>query len=213
LSADKANDAPNAQWSAMARRFSWITACMLGEALGIAVVASTYAAIDRGYFNGALWIVAAGGFEGLSLGLAQALVLRRSDIAAAPWTGATLIAAMIGYGLSLLGGAGDGGESVQEPALWLLMALGAGMGVFMGAVMGAVQWLAARRTLSLARWTVANAVGWAPAMALIMIAATSVSGDWPLWTIALVSAAAGCGAGLCVGAVTSAALPAPSIRS
>jgi hypothetical protein len=56
-------------------------------------------------------------------------------------------------------------------------------------------------------WFSANALGWAPAMVVIMIAATSAQRDWPLTVIAITGAATGAIAGSLVGAATSFALP------
>jgi hypothetical protein len=187
----------------------WIFACALGEALGICVVAATYAAVDRRLLAPAApWILAAGAWEGLCLGGAQALILRGRGVRPLPWIALTVLAAAGGYGLSLLGGAGGSGAGGgSEPPPVLLVVLGAAMGAVMGALMGAVQWAGARRRLALLPWIGANALGWAPAMAIIMMAATSVSGSWPLYGIALAGTGSGLGAGLLVGAATSRALP------
>lgn len=191
----------------VARR--WMAACMLGEAFGIAVVATTYAAIDRGLLAPAApWILTAGAWEGLCLGAAQALILRTHGIRPLPWAALTVVAAVGGYGLSLLGGAGGAGAGGgREPGIILLLGLGVAMGLVMGALMGAIQWVGGRRKLGLFRWIGANALGWGPAMAVIMIAATSVQASWPLYCITLAGAGGGAIAGLLVGAATSLALP------
>jgi hypothetical protein len=191
----------------------WITACALSEALGIAVVATTYAAIDRGQLAPAApWILGAGAWEGLCLGAAQALILRGLGVRPLVWIALTVLAAAAGYGLSLLGGAGGAGQG-SEPALAVLVGLGAAMGVVMGALMGAIQWVGARGKLVFLRWIGSNALGWAPAMAVIMIAATSVQGSWPLYCITLAGGGAGAIAGLLVGAATMLALPRSSALS
>ena len=52
-------------------RLRWIVFCLLGEALGIAAVATAYAAVDRGLLSPASsWIIGAGAWEGLCLGAA-----------------------------------------------------------------------------------------------------------------------------------------------
>ena len=186
----------------------WIGSCGLGEAAGIAVVATVYAALDRGVLIAdAPWILAAGAWEGLCLGSAQALVLARSGIARSRWIGVTVFGAVIGYGGSLLGGAGSGGEDQTEPALWLIAVLGAVMGLAMGAVLGGLQGVAARGTISAGRWIVLNMAGWAPAMAIIMLAASLVDRSIPLIGIAAVGALSGGLAGLALGAVTRRGLP------
>ena len=188
-------------------RVQWIIACAIGEALGIAVVATTYSAIDRELLAPAApWILGAGAWEGLCLGATQALILRTFGVRAGAWIALTILAAVAGYGLSLLGGAGDAGQG-SEPALAVLLGLGAAIGAVMGALMGALQWVGARKALAFLPWIGANALGWAPAMAVIMIAATSVPGSWPLYCIALAGAGAGAIAGLLVGAAIMLALP------
>lgn len=188
-------------------RAKWVLACMSGEVLGIAVVATTYAAIDRGYLAPAApWIVGAGAWEGLCLGAAQALILRAVGVRPGIWITLTVLAAAAGYGLSLMGGAGGAGEG-SEPTLLILIALGAAMGIVMGTLLGAIQWAGGRGKLAFLPWVGANALGWAPAMAVIMIAATSVLGSWPLYCIALSGAGAGAVAGLLVGTATMLALP------
>ncbi len=187
-------------------RLKWVIACALGEALGIAAVATTYSAIDREVLAPAApWILGAGAWEGLCLGAAQALILRALSVRPGSWIALTVFAAAAGYGLSLVGGAG--GAAGSAPSLGVMLGLGAALGAVMGALMGATQWIAARGKLAFFPWIGANALGWAPAMAVIMLAATSVPGSWPLYCIALAGAGAGAIAGLLVGAATVLALP------
>ena len=187
----------------------WIIACSIGEAVGIALVATVYAALDRGLLASAwVWILLAGTWEGLWLGGAQALVLRRFAIQPARWIGFTVLGAVLGYGLSLLGGAGQQGEAAaSEPGTLLMLALGAGLGIIMGTLMGALQWLAARGQLVPGYWVAANAAGWAPAMAIIIWAAGAVPEETSLPVIALAGAAAGTAAGCLVGGATAPVLP------
>ena len=194
-------------------RVGWVLACALGEALGIAAVATAYSAVDRGILAPAApWILSAGAWEGLCLGAAQALILREVGVRPGVWIGLTVLAAVAGYGLSLLGGAGGAGSG-SPPPLAMLLGLGAAMGAVMGALMGALQWAGARDRLSALSWIGANALGWAPAMATIMIAATAVPASWPLYCIALIGSASGAVAGLAVGSATMLALPRSSALS
>lgn len=190
-------------------RLRWIAACALAEALGMAVVATVYAALDRGVLEAAASsIVLAGAWEGLCLGAAQAALLCVKGVGAPAWTAATVIAAALGYALSLIGGAGSGpADGAGAPPMALILMMGAGLGAATGLLMGAAQWLAARRLLSGLRWTLANAVGWAVGMAAIMAAATSASPQWPLAGVALSGGLAGALAGLSVGVATAFALP------
>ncbi|MDQ2088338.1 hypothetical protein [Marimonas arenosa] len=190
-------------------RSYWLGALGLAEALGIAVVASTYAAIDRGLIGveaGA--VLLAGGFEGLCLGTAQASGLRRLGARPVAWIGLTVAGAVLGYGLSLLGmaGGGDTGAQGLEPPLWLIALAGGGVGLGMGAVMGLVQLPALPASVARGRWVLANVLGWVPAMALIMLAASLAERSWPLWQVAALGAVSGAGAGMCVALATWAAI-------
>jgi len=186
----------------------WIFACAGGEAAGIAAVATVYAMIDRGLIGSqASWILAVGAWEGFCLGLAQALVLSRKGVAMNRWIMSTMAGAVVGYGLSQLGGAGGGAESHVEPAIWLVVAMGVAFGLGMGALMGFVQWLGAREFLSAGRWIVRNMAGWALAMAIIMFAASSVGRTTPLVAVTGIGGLSGAIAGLMLGIVTRAGLP------
>lgn len=190
-------------------RTSWIIACTIGEAAGIAAVAAIYAAIDRGILGHAyVWILTAGAIEGLCLGGAQALVLTRAGVRPAQWVAATVLGAVAGYALSILGGAGSNEVAAgTEPSMLVVAGLGASMGLAMGALMAAAQVISARGKVTLFRWVAANAIGWAPAMSVIMLAATSAERVWPLGGVALLGAGSGAVAGLLVAIATSFVLP------
>lgn len=161
----------------------WVAACTMAEVLGIAVVSVTYAALDRNLIAPAApWILLAGGWEGLCLGSAQAFFLRRLRINPALWIGLTIAGAIVGYGLSLLGGAGaEDAGSAYDPPLWMMAVLGAGVGLGMGVAMGVIQM---------------------PAMAVIMAAAGLAERSWSLLQVAFAGGLSGGVAGLCVGAAT-----------
>ena len=76
----------------------WIASCTVGEAIGIAGVATAYAAADRGLVPITPAVLGAGAWEGLVLGLAQGLVLRRAGVSLPAWVAATVAAAVLGYG-------------------------------------------------------------------------------------------------------------------
>lgn len=64
----------------------WCLACLVGEALGIAIVATAYAALDRGVLADTTNVIlTAGAWEGLALGTAQAFVLRRLGVDPLSW--------------------------------------------------------------------------------------------------------------------------------
>jgi hypothetical protein len=179
----------------------YLSLLVLAEALGIATVASVYAALDRGLLDASAWVLAAGACEGLFLGAAQALVLGKVGVRSGAPVLLTVLGAVAGYGLSLLGGAGgpDGGA---EPGLALMALFGLGMGLGMGAVMGVIQLPALGPRLPRLPWVLFTTLGWMPAMAIIMLGAATASRDWPLWQVALSGGLYGGLAGACVALAT-----------
>ena len=185
----------------------WIGLNAAGEGAGIAGVALSYALVDRGL--AAPWIIlVAGAWEGLCLGAAQVLGFRPP---AARWIGATMVMAVLGYAGSL--GMGAGGDDSAAPAFWLILAAGAGMGLVLGSLMGLAQALSSRGTVAVGRWTLANLVGWVPAMMLIMAGASLAERSWPLAGVAALGALTGVLAGVVIGVATAYALPTKSRRS
>jgi hypothetical protein len=188
----------------------WVLACMAGEAAGIAVVALAYAAVERAAAPAAPAILAAGLWEGLTLGAAQSLVLGRAGVCAGCWTLSTALAAVAGYGLSLLGGAGQmGGEM---PPLALILAGTAVAGAVMGALIGAAQGVTGRGIVAFRPWVARNALGWALALPVIMAGATLVPAGMGHGALALVGAVTGALAGALLGLATAPALPAAAAR-
>lgn len=187
----------------------WIAACAIGEAIGIAIVSMAYAAGDRSYpeMAGAL-IIGAGAIEGLALGSAQAFAGRKNGLHFVPWVGATVTAAVIGYGLSFfMQGAASGGDIVQtEPPIAFVLLAGAGLGLLMGVLFGGLQSFVLPSGFSKRSWILRNAIGWAAAMSVIMFAATTAGSDWSLIEVGLSGLAAGAIAGLFVGAATKGGL-------
>lgn len=194
-----------------AHRGTWLLACATGEALGIGLVSVVYAAIDRGMLAAAApAILAAGAFEGLCLGGMQAHVLRRFGVPVLRYTMATILAAGIGYALSLAAGAGTGAggdAAAAEPSVPLIVLLGAAMGAGLGPIMGLIQAWGAAGRLGYGRWTLANLVGWVVAMAIILSAASLVPAGLSLGAVGATGLLAGALAGLAIGTATFFALP------
>jgi hypothetical protein len=189
-------------------RAAWILGCTAGEAAGIALVGTAYAAVSRGLAPDAV-IVAAGAGEGLCLGTAQALLLRRAGIALLPWVATTVAVAALGYAgsLAFTPGGPDTGPPAPDPPLALLIAGAAAIGAALGVLMGLAQALTARGALVPGRWAVVNALGWMPAMVAIFLPATFIAPTASLAQVALIGSLAGAVAGLCLGLVTATALP------
>tara|TARA_R110000744_G_scaffold18190_1_gene49006 strand:- start:206 stop:790 length:585 start_codon:yes stop_codon:yes gene_type:complete len=184
----------------------WLLACLIGEAAGMAGVALAYAALDRGLLEMSVWILAGGAWEGLCLGTSQAWVLGPRGVRRSGWILMTVLAAVLGYSGSLAGSAAGGGEG-SEPSVILIVGFGVTLGIVMGVLMGAFQWISARTLIRAKSWLLANAIGWALAMPVIMLAASTAGADWRLEEVGLLGAASGGLAGLLLGVSTFRALP------
>ena len=161
--------------------------------------------------------VAAGALQGAIFGFAQAAVLRRAlpRVGRRAWIGATAAAGALGWligaiPVSVLAAADRAGPPVTPP-LVVMLGAGAALGLVLGALLGGAQWLVLRRAarrqpLGAAGWIVANALGWAAGLALIVLGAAALQRDAKIETVALVMAGCGALAVLVLGAVTGWAL-------
>jgi hypothetical protein len=150
----------------------------------------------------------AGVGEGLVLGLAQGVMLRRMfgalDLGA--WVMATVLIATFGWAtgsaVSIFGAFSSGAEAVGPPLPWII-GFSVLFGLIAGALFGAAQWVALRRAAEPASiWILANAAGWAVAMPVIYLAASLDYGDRGQGVVFFTSLFAGLLAGAVVGAVT-----------
>ena len=165
-----------------------------------------------------------GAVEGLAIGLLQHAVLRPwlPHLRRRRWVGVTVGVAVAGWLLGMLpstlvslGGAqADAAPTTAGPQTWLMPLLGLGSGLIAGAFFGAAQAWALRGQVYRPRvWVLANALGWAAAMAVIFTGASVPPAGWPLgWLLAL-GAVTGVLAGLAIGAVTGLFLPALDDRA
>jgi hypothetical protein len=196
----------------------WTASCAAGELAGIAVAAALAVALDRllgpavGAAAVALAVVVmalAGVVEGSSIAWFQWRVLRRRlpGLRLAPWLGATVAVAMLGWlggtAASLSVASTPSDASAPDPPAWAAGLAAAAFGAVAGAVFGAAQWLVLRGEAERpARWIAVNSAGWAVAVPCISIAATLPASDTPAGALAALGAAAGLMAGLVLGAVT-----------
>jgi hypothetical protein len=160
-------------------------------------------------------MIAAGALEGVIVGFAQGLVLRRrlGRLGRREWVTATTIGAFlawtIGMAPSTLMALNQSAGSSQPPEISdaVKYSLAAVMGVALGMILGAPQWRVLRRYVPGASlWVWANAAAWAVGMPVIFISAgASPAGASALsitFTVVMTIAAAGAS----VGAIHGAAL-------
>ena len=190
----------------------WLLVCMLGEAIGIAGMATAYVATDSGSLPYTATILVAGGIEGLALGAFQALVLRGRvrGFSSTGWIVATLGVALLAYGASLAFGAGApaaADAATAAPPLFLTLPAAGAVGLVLGALMGAAQAMFGRlHHVPVMRWSLASGLGWALAMVVITAAASSFVPQ-TLGAAALIGGLTGAAAGLLLGLATLFALP------
>ncbi len=191
----------------------WVLANVAGEMVGLGTTALLAAyALSTGATDlptvlamAAIVVVAGAVIEGTAVGTAQWLVLRE-PLTVLPWrawTLATAAGAFVAWTLGMVPstlaniGADAGGVPPAEMDSIATYGLAFVMGFLLGPVLGLPQWLVLRRYVRRAGWWVfANAVAWAPAMAIIFAGAGSVppGGGGPVLVLVLLSTLAAAGA-------------------
>jgi hypothetical protein len=183
-------------------------------ALGMAVVGEP---ADTGAAAVVLLMAVAGGIvEGLAVGLLQHRVLRTwlPDLSRAKYVGGTVALAAAFWLLGMLPSTllalapEEGGPPQDDPSMVMIVAISALGGALGGVAFGVVQGWAMRGHVPHPwRWIRPNAIGWALAVAVITVGASSApAGIAPLALVGY-GALVGLLAGACVGAVTAQAIP------
>lgn len=205
----------------------WVLANASAEFVGLtstlAMAAGTFAVNDRVTVLVALSMalgvaVLGAAVEGLAVGTAQWLVLRRA-LPLLPWRSwalATAAGALVAWLLGMLpstllsaAGAAQAATSgaastpsAAEPSLALQLLLAAGMGAVLGPVLGVPQWLVLRRFVERAGWWVlANVMAWMAGMPMVFLATGLIQPGFSAPAIAGLVALGCLAAGTVVGAV------------
>ena len=162
--------------------FQWILANAVGEMLGLGGtfviggllllnVQSTMTVVP----TTALAVLAGTFIEGITVGTAQWLVLRRpiNSMRWRAWVLATAIGAFVAWTLGMIPStfmvAGDsGGAAPAQFNDLMIYTLAAVMGFVLGSILGVPQWLVLRHYLPKAGWWVlANALAWMVGMVIV----------------------------------------------
>jgi hypothetical protein len=164
--------------------FQWILANAVGEMVGLGGTLLIYGlmllnAQTMGDVPATALAVLAGTFiEGIVVGTAQWLVLRRplTSIRLRVWVLATAIGAFVAWTLGMIpstfmfAGADSGGAASAPMSDLMVYALAAAMGFALGSILGVPQWLVLRRHLPKAGWWVlANALAWMVGMVIVFV--------------------------------------------
>jgi chromate transport protein ChrA len=156
-----------------------------------------------------------GTLEGVSVGLAQWLVLRRRLplLRQRTWVMATALGAFVAWTLGMMPSSLmmliHGADATPPPALSdaAVYALAAAMGAVLGIILGIPQWRVLRRSVTRAGWWVwANAAAWLVGMPLVFIGADSAPVAASVLNRTLIAIATIAAAGALVGAVHGLAL-------
>ena len=159
----------------------------------------------------ALAIVVLGGLvEGTALGLVQAVLLGRvfARLRRRRYVVVTVLVAGLGWAAASAPGVLAGDSGGAPPSLLVVLPGAAALGVLMGALLGAAQaWSLRGSVTHPGRWVSANAVAWAPAMAVVFLGATAPDASWPLQGVLGIALLTGAAAGTALGLVTARFLP------
>lgn len=142
----------------------WISANVVGYALGVALWQSTYAALRPALgipFRGFVLVAGFGATVGLCAGLAQAVVLRRDVVQVGFWALTTMAACAIGFVAAAIVSAPL--NDTLEPRVGLPLTdavLLLVFGALVGVSIGASRWLVLRaRGVVAFRWLLGSVVG------------------------------------------------------
>lgn len=170
----------------------WVGANALSEAIGLSAVLLVGFGVLGPLVDGlpgawpAIVSIAAGVllgiFEGIIVGGAQGVVLRRRlpQLALRTWILATVIGAMVAWGLGMLPStlmAANSGEAEVATAMpeWLNYVMAAALGLVAGIMLAFTQWLVLRRHVRRAwLWLPANSLAWVVGMPIVFLGMGSI---------------------------------------
>jgi hypothetical protein len=197
--------------------FQWILANTVAETVGlggtllIGVFLLVQAEKTIGTIAAAsLGVLAGTVIEGLVVGTAQWLVLRRplKQMRWLVWALATASGACVAWTLGMIpstllfNGPDTGTTTPSEMSDLVIYALAAAMGLVLGTILGVPQWLALRRHVPKAGWWVlANALAWMIGMVVVFIGTSFIPAEGISLSIALLLLLSVVAAGAAVGAV------------
>jgi hypothetical protein len=196
------------QWNSWGLWERWILATSIAQIIGLAIIGIVSIAVSHvGYIQGTLTLI--GTLEGIILGFAQWLVLRRYIHHSTRWIIATVIGGLfawfIGLTITALMALVYAGVSDEAQILGFFKGLFL-LGAALGTVLGFCQWLVIKNQIRRSMWwIVANAVAWALGLFIAYLGAGIVEGSFSLRT-ALFTVLTGTVMGAVIGGITGTAL-------
>jgi len=188
----------------------WVAACAAAEGIGMAASAGAARGSEHlGTGTGLALILLGGLVEGAALGVLQSGILAHTlGSRRRTWVLATVLAAGLGWAAGSAPATVSGDSDSTSPGLALVLLGALAIGLTLGPVLGLAQALALRtRVRHPFRWVLANAAGWAVAMPVIFLGATTAGSTWSWPSLVLYGAVTGAVAGGALGAVTGLWLP------
>jgi len=197
----------------------WVLANALGEAVGLSAVLLVGFGVLGPRLEGlagawpAMLSLAAGVllgiFEGIVVGAAQGIVLRPRlpRLAMRTWIVATVIGAMVAWGLgmlpsTLMSADAGGAQAATEMPEWLTYVMAAGLGVVAGVVLALAQWAALRSHVRRAGlWLPANSLAWLFGMPVVFLGMGSIPAGASVLQAVPIVVIATAAAGAVVGAI------------
>lgn len=199
----------------------WVLANALSEAIGLSTVLLVGFGVLGGVVEGlpGAWPFVAslaagillGVFEGTVVGAAQGTVLRRRlpELPLRSWIVATVIGAMVAWGLGMLpstlmaAGAGEAQAAAEMPE-WFTYVMAAGLGLVAGVILAFVQWTVLRTASGVRRaslWLPANSLAWLVGMPVVFLGMGSIPAGASVAQAVPIVVAATTAAGAVVGAI------------
>jgi hypothetical protein len=195
-------------WNSWGLWERWILATSIAEIIGLAIVAIVSLVASRtGYIQGTFTLV--GILEGIVLGFAQWLILRRYIHHSTRWIIATAIGGLFAWftGLTIsevMAIVYEGVSDVHKTQAFFkgLILLGAALGT----ILGFCQWLVIKDQIRFSTWWIfANAIAWSLGLFIAYVGAGMVEENFSLQT-ALLTTVTGTAMGGVIGGVTGATL-------
>ncbi len=194
---------------------SWVVVMALAQVVGLGIVAIAGTFINSLGTIGTVTVLhLVGLLQGIVLGVAQWLVLRRYIRHSGQWIAVTAIAAMIAWLIGIKASAVmvlvtslDTTLTAEMKTATLLKDVFL-LGAWVGGVLGIAQWFVLKHRIRQALWWVlANALAWAVGLGVAFMGAGMMrTGDFSNLKTALAGAATGLSMGAVVGAITGIAL-------
>lgn len=196
------------------RLLTWVVLCAAAETVGMTAAAGAARAADALLAQPstartlAAWaaVLGAGALEATAVGIAQVRSLRGLTPLPRPTPRRFVLTTAVVGTLAWAAGsvptlAAPGTGATTAPPWPLLVLAGAALGAVTGCLLGLAQSRTLPRPLRRGVWVGGSTAAWTPAMAVIMLGASTAGAGWPVHVVLAWAAVTGCVAGGLLGLV------------